>query len=1050
MKYVLIVDDHEENIYYLRALMESQGWQVEAARHGAEALTKARQNPPQLIISDLLMPVMDGYTLLRHCRIDERLRPVPFIVYTATYTSPEDERLALDLGADAFILKPTEPEIFLQRLREVEARPRLKNCQRNQSSEESHLREYSETLIRKLDEKTLQLQESNRALLADISERQRLVDLQQAIMDALPAQVVLLDPQGYILKVNQAWREFALANGYTDHHFGVGQNYLTVTQAGGLSEGEASLKGLRQVLDGQQAQFSSEYFCPSPEQNRWFRMMVSPLREGSGAVVMHVEVTERVLAEERLRASESLLKMGERAAKLGSWAVDYPEMRLTWSDQICEIHEVPPGTVPTAEQAIAFYAPQSRPVIAQAIEACRTEGTPFDLELEILTARGRRLWIRSIGEAIRDTKGHVKRVQGAFQDISDLKQAAEESRVNQERYRLLARVVQDAIWDCDLISGQISWNEGAASLTGSSPDNLASNLNQWLLLLHPEEKNIGSSLEECIRSEQPSWSQEHRFRREDGTYAWVLDRVSVIRDSSQKALRLIGSMTDLTDQRKAQERIAEQAALIDQARDAIIVHDLEHHILSWSQGAQRVYGWSEQEVLGQSLLELLRPEMATFESARKSVLETGVWSGETNKLTRSAEKLTLDSRWTLLRDAQGRPRSILTLDSDITDRKKIEAQFLRAQRLESIGTLAGGVAHDLNNVLSPILMSISLLKLEETDEEKLNILSIIDTCAQRGAEMVKQVLTFARGVEGQRLPVPIAPLVQDVIKIIKDTFPKNIQLRTELAEALWEVEGDATQLHQVLLNLAVNARDAMPLGGTLRILGFNQTLDEPYAALSGQVAAGNYLCLRLEDSGTGMPPDILDKIFDPFFTTKEIGQGTGLGLSTSLAIVKSHDGFIRCYSEPGKGTRFDLYLPARQEESAGSRADKAEALPRGQNELILVVDDEESVRQVTKHTLETFGYRVVLASDGAEAVAVFADLRDQIQLVLTDMMMPIMDGNATIHALLRIKPNLVIVTASGLDGNGAMVKASHAGVKHFLPKPYTAGVLLKTLRQALS
>jgi CheY-like chemotaxis protein len=370
--------------------------------------------------------------------------------------------------------------------------------------------------------------------------------------------------------------------------------------------------------------------------------------------------------------------------------------------------------------------------------------------------------------------------------------------------------------------------------------------------------------------------------------------------------------------------------------------------------------------------------------------------------------------------------------------------------MESIGTLAGGIAHDLNNSLAPIVMAIELLKMKFTDKGSQDLLATLGSSAQRSAEMVRQVLSFARGVEGRKMEVQVKHVLKDIEKIANDTFPKNIQVRSIIPNELWTITGDPTQLHQVLLNFCVNARDAMPAGGILTIAAENVHLDEHYAGLNPDAHPGSYVFLQITDTGSGMPPEVLEKIFDPFFTTKEIGKGTGLGLSTSLAIVKSHGGFIRVYSETAKGTTFKAYFPAQTEPSTQSAEQIAAELPRGNGELILVVDDEASVRQITRQTLEAFGYSVILASDGAEAVAIVARQDREIAVVLTDMMMPVMDGPATIQVLLRLNPKLPIIAASGLSADGRATQAASLGVKHFLAKPYAADALLQVLRQILS
>lgn len=386
---------------------------------------------------------------------------------------------------------------------------------------------------------------------------------------------------------------------------------------------------------------------------------------------------------------------------------------------------------------------------------------------------------------------------------------------------------------------------------------------------------------------------------------------------------------------------------------------------------------------------------------------------------------------------------------DLSERKRLEQQFLRAQRMESIGTLAGGIAHDLNNVLSPIMLSLAVLKPRLPDAESREMLAILENSAQRGAEMVKQVLSFARGVEGRRIDLQLSHVIGEIEKIANDTFLKTIQLRTSVSPDLWPVKGDPTQLHQVLLNLCVNSRDAMPSGGTLVVTASNVQLDSQFVGLSIDAQPGPFVCLAVQDTGNGIPPKYLDKIFDPFFTTKEPGKGTGLGLSTSQAIVRSHGGFLVVESEVGRGTTFKVYLPASAGRSSHAEGKPEEVLPRGNNELILVVDDELPVRQITKQTLETYGYRVVLAVDGVDAVKTYAAQKEEIAAVLTDMMMPVMDGPATIRVLQKLNPGVQIIAASGVATDRDIAPVAGLGVKYFLPKPYAAQTLLTVLKQVI-
>jgi len=504
------------------------------------------------------------------------------------------------------------------------------------------------------------------------------------------------------------------------------------------------------------------------------------------------------------------------------------------------------------------------------------------------------------------------------------------------------------------------------------------------------------------------------------------------------------------DREQADERIREQASLLDRARDAILVRDLDHKINYWNKSAERLYGWTAEEAMGRSVEELLYRDSAAYLEAYKTVVSAGEWVGELLQVDREGRELMIEGRWTLLRDAADQPRNILAINTDITEHKKLEQQFLRAQRLESIGTLAGGIAHDLNNVLAPISMSIELLKADVHGERGQELLATLASSARRGAEMVSQVLSFARGMEGRRVELHARHLVGDVEKIVRDTFPKNITLRANIPRSLWTLQGDPTQLHQVLLNLCVNARDAMPDGGEITVTAENVELDQRFAASEESVKPGPHVLIRVEDSGHGIPSAVLDKIFEPFFTTKAVGKGTGLGLSTSLAIIRSHGGFIRAASTPGRGTCFLIVLPALPVVVDTIPEPRDEGLPRGNGETILVADDEPSIRQITRQILETFGYRVLLAANGAEAVKIYRGKQGEIAAVVTDMMMPVMDGSSTIQALAEINPAVRIIAASGISDKGKLATEAGNCVRFFVTKPFTAETLLKTLKIIVS
>lgn len=515
--------------------------------------------------------------------------------------------------------------------------------------------------------------------------------------------------------------------------------------------------------------------------------------------------------------------------------------------------------------------------------------------------------------------------------------------------------------------------------------------------------------------------------------------------------RLLWSIRDLSDRQQAKEKIQEQAALIDITSDAISVRNLERHIAFWNQGAEKLYGWTAEEALEKSCNELVAPEnLHQLNAAWESAIARGQWQGELQTVTKSGREIVVESRWTLMRDEAGNPKSILAVDTDITEKKQLEAQLHHTQRLESLGTLASGIAHDLNNILTPILAGTQLLQhqLQQADNRTQQLLQLQENHAKRGAKLVKQVLSFASGVEGERAVVQVSRLFEEAKHMVAETFPRTIDLHIQIQPDLWEIWGDASQLYQVLMNLCLNARDAMPDGGMLRLSAKNLFLDGNTARMTPGARVGAYVAINVSDAGTGIPPEIRDRIFDPFFTTKELEQGTGLGLSVASGIIKSHNGFIEVSSRVGGGTQFKLFLPAT--EMAIEFAEEAVELPRGNGELVLVVDDEPGICLTAKTWLETCGYRVLTANNGIEAIALCNQHQQALQAVLIDLMMPSMDGPAAIRSLSKLNPQIRVIATSGLVSGKQLAATEELCVKAFLSKPYTSAKLLKTVYEVLS
>lgn len=632
-----------------------------------------------------------------------------------------------------------------------------------------------------------------------------------------------------------------------------------------------------------------------------------------------------------------------------------------------------------------------------------------------------------------------------------------ELRASLEQQRLLFDSNPLPVWIYDF--GTLAFlavNQSAVRTYGYSREEF---LGMTLRDLHPE--NTLTDLEKLLARIPPEHSASGIWahRRKDGTEIRIEIFSHGVTCQGRRA-RLVVAV-DITARAAAEEnlrRSEERFHLVSNATsDAVWDWDLSANLLWWGDGFCTLFGYARDEISPEVSWWADRIHIEDRERVHTSILTAiknpGVshWTEEYRYLRKDGTYAVVQDRGQILRDAAGKGLRMVGGMTDISEHKKLLAQYLRAQRMESIGTLAGGIAHDLNNVLSPILMSVDLLRMKEIDATTTKLVNTIEQSARRGADLVRQVLTFARGAEGGRnVAIKVEHLIKDIARIADETFPRSIKTEVRLSRDLWAVTGDPTQLHQVLLNLVVNARDAMPDGGALTLSAENITIDSQYAATSRDAKPGNYLCASITDTGCGIPADKLDRIFEPFFTTKEVGKGTGLGLSTAHAIIKSHRGFITVYSELGKGSTFKVYIPTDPSLRATEvTAHPVESMPRGQGETILVIDDEAPILATTRQTLESFGYNVVTAQDGAEAVAIYAQNRGVIAAVITDMVMPIMDGIATINALMRVNPQVLIIAASGLYANGRVAKAAGAGVKHFLPKPYTAETLLITLRDVL-
>ncbi len=505
---------------------------------------------------------------------------------------------------------------------------------------------------------------------------------------------------------------------------------------------------------------------------------------------------------------------------------------------------------------------------------------------------------------------------------------------------------------------------------------------------------------------------------------------------------LLVTWRDITERKEAETRLREQAAIIDQSPVAVIVADLSHRVTYCNRAALALYGLPREALLGRTAEEVFGDGETARQIAagRAATFGTGRWSGRVSLATPGGQPRVVEFHMGLLADDAGRPQARLCLAVDITEKARLEEQFLRAQRLENLGQLAAGVAHDLNNVLSPVLMAAPLLRHHATRPEDLRILDAVEKSAERGGQLVKQILSFARGHGSERILLQPKHVLREVAELMADTFPRSIRLEVDIPSDLWTVLANPTQLHQIVLNLCINARDAMPAGGTLTLRARNDP-----APLPG-------LAFEIGDTGVGIPPENHARIFEPFFTTKGERGGTGLGLATVRGLVTDHQGRIEMESSPGFGSTFRVWLPASGEDlaAAGPAGSRRPFPILGQGELILVVDDDPGVREITTQILVKTGFRVLSARDGADLLDRHLGSLSGVALVLLDVDLPGQDGLSFGRILKRIRPEQRVLFMTGYGGGSGGARLTPPPGCPMLKKPFTGDELLGAVEGALA
>ncbi len=808
----------------------------------------------------------------------------------------------------------------------------------------------------------------------------------------------------------------------------------------------------RTIADGQREFHTQFRIIRTDGQVRHVEIHAQVARDGSGRPVrvsgINLDITERVVAERRYRfLTDNISDV--------LWVVDTDTGCYTYvSPSIVRLRGCTPESL--VGKSIEYgLSPASVALIRERMQPLLKaflEGDPSVVaqthDIEQIRVDGTKVWTEVATTFIRNDRGGVE-IIGVTRDISARHAAEQALRASAVRLAHAEEIAGIGHWTLHIETSQVDGSDNAARLIGFPPGRRWSLAQIRDLILPEYREQVSAALRAVVEDGKP-YDIVYKLRRaDDGAIATVHARGE--RDAARRVV--FGMIQDITAQRRAEEQRRLRSAALDASALSITIVDAVGCIEWVNPAFTALTGYKAEEAQGKHLNELLRSDRHSPEfylQIQSTVAAGNTWHGEMFERRKDGAQIPVEQTVTPVRDDEGRVAHIIIIGQDISERQRLQEQVLRAQRLDSIGRLAGGIAHDLNNILSPILMAPSILRETVVDPSAREVIDTIEVSANRGAAIIRQLLTFSRGsgAGGNRLPVQLLDVVRDMVAMIRETFPKNILTRTELPCTPWLVEGDATQLHQVLMNLCVNSRDAMPEGGILTLSVENAELDAAAVAGHAGVAPGPFVVLGVTDTGCGIDPEYLDKIFDPFFTTKEVGKGTGLGLATALGLVRAHGGFFQIRSNSGSGTQVRVCLPAAPDALCSAPAAEPELPPRGQGELILVVDDEENVRRVTTRILERHGYRVITANDGAEAFSRFQEHRTTIRLVLTDLLMPIMDGATLARAIHRLDPAARVITVSGHAPDAAPLEVG-TDVVALLPKPYPRAALLQAVAAAL-
>ena len=1106
---ILVVDDDAEVVMGTTRLLAKAGYVVASAADGIAALQAMQTNPPDLLLLDRDMPRLDGLEACRRIKADPALAGCFVVLASSTYAETDDRVHGFEAGADGYLLRPIANREMLARVNgyvrliDITRRLRVQAEELRLEKEAAaraqlgslNLAEDSIEARRRAEDLNRQLQDSIKALSASETRF-------RSIIESSPVAMAINTAEGDISFLNPC---FVKTFGYRREDIPTLADWWLKAYPDPVYRQQIKESWLTEL--GRAAQTKAPFTPPEVKirckdgTERHVSVSAAPLesgRAGAYLVVFH-DITEAKRAANLLQQREEQTRLFMEATSDCIWNWDIGTGVVERSTGFTKIFGYPAEEIePTIDWWInRLHADDRDRVMSTYHEAVASGAPSCSYEYRFRRRDDKYAVIKDFAFIVRDQHGQTTRSLGAMTDITAHKRAQEELVFRARLGEILLRLPQEAE-QLDEKAFMQQAQEFAEDLTGSqisfihfvNDDQATIELVTWSR--RTLEKYCHAAYENHYPVKQAGiWADALRERRpvvfnDYASYAHkhglpeghspLLRLVSVPVIEGDKVVMLTGvgnKAQDYTDQdintvqlisesiwrivqrRRTQAKLRLQGAALDAAANVIVITDAKGTIEWVNDAFTRTTGYTSREAIGNNprVLKSGQHPPEFYQELWRTISSGQVWHGEIHNQRKDGTPLEEEATITPVKDAAGVITHYIAIKQDITEKKAMEKQFLRAQRMESVGMLAGGIAHDLNNVLAPISMGLELLQQVPLPDKIRPVIDSMLTSTQRGAGIVKQVLTFARGTDGERAIVQLRHIIKDIRHMAEETFPRNITLHSDLAADLWPLKADASQLHQVLLNLSVNARDALPDGGQIHYSAHNLHLDEAAVLKHPGAKPGDYVLLKVTDTGTGMPPEVLDRIFEPFFTTKPHGQGTGLGLPTVLGIIRSHGGFLEVQSVPGKGTTFEVYLPADKSSATVAGPARTEPLRSGHGETILVVDDEPAVLAVTRSMLEGHGYRVLVAEDGAAAVAVYAQHAQQIAVVVTDIMMPLMDGVALIRSLQRLNSQVRIITVSGLSNQPGQperhTELRSKGIRHHLNKPFSVEALLNALHEEL-